>query len=70
MNKEIETNLLELKALLVSHDWFYMMSDDQRYYDSGKASYDLIWKLMDKLKDDGYFVEAENLYDTYKREMI
>jgi len=61
---DMKIKLMELEALLVSHDWYYMMSDDNRYYKQGRKSFEMIWKLMDELKDGGYFTEAENLYDT------
>tara|TARA_B100001057_G_C22475224_1_gene804253 strand:- start:30 stop:239 length:210 start_codon:yes stop_codon:yes gene_type:complete len=64
---DMKIKLKELEALLVSHDWYYAMSDDNRYYKQGRKSYELIWKLMDELKDGGYFTEAENLYDTYSK---
>jgi hypothetical protein len=66
-NNDMKIKLKELEALLVSHDWYYAMSDDHRYYTQGRKSFEMIWKLMDELKDGGYFTEAENLYDTYKK---
>ena len=66
-NNDMKIKLKELEALLISHDWYYMMSDDNRYYKQGRKSFEMIWKLMDELRDGGYFTEAENLYDTYKK---
>ena len=66
-NNDMNIKLKELEALLVSHDWYYTMSDDNYWYKQGRKSYELIWKLMDELKDGGYFTEAENLYDTYSK---
>ena len=66
-NNDMNIKLKELEALLVSHDWYYAMSDDNYWYKQGRKSYELIWKLMDELKDGGYFTEAENLYDTYSK---
>ena len=63
----MQVKLKELEALLVSHDWYYAMSDDHRYYLRGKRQYNEIWNLMTELKDNGYFTEAENLYDKYKK---
>ena len=63
----MEVKLKELEALLVSHDWYYAMSDDNYWYKQGRKSFEMIWKLMDELKASGYFTEAENLYDTYKK---
>ena len=31
------------------------------------TKYEQIWKLMDELKDNGYFTESENLYDKYSK---
>ena len=66
-NNDMKIKLKELEALLISHDWYYMMSDDNRYYKQGRKSFELITKLMDELKDGGYFTEAENLYDKYSK---
>jgi hypothetical protein len=66
-NNDMKIKLKELEALLVSHDWYYMMSDDPYWYKKGRNSYELIWKLMDELTKGGYFTEAENLYDKYKK---
>ncbi len=63
----MEVKLKELEALLASHDWYYAMSDDNYWYKQGRKSFEMIWKLMDELKAGGYFTEAENLYDTYKK---
>ncbi len=59
--------IIELEELLKHHDWYYAMSDDHRYYSSGRKSFEKIWKLMDELKNNGYFTEAENLYDKYNK---
>ena len=66
-NNDIKIKLKELEALLVSHDWYYMMSDDNRYYKQGRKSFELITKIMLELKDGGYFTEANNLYDKYSK---
>jgi hypothetical protein len=41
------------------------MSDDNYYYKQGRQQFEKIWELMDELKNNGYFTEVENLYDTY-----
>jgi len=66
-NNDMNIKLKELEALLVSHDWYYAMSDDNRYYKRGRQQYEQIWKLMNELKDNGYFTESENLYDKYSK---
>ena len=66
-NNDMNIKLKELEALLVSHDWYYMMSDDNRYYKQGRKSFELITKIMLELKDGGYYTEANNLYDKYSK---
>ena len=66
-NNDMNIKLKELEALLVSHDWYYAMSDDNYWYKQGRKSYELIWKLMDELKDGGYYTESNDLYDKYSK---
>ena len=66
-NNDMKIKLKELEALLVSHDWYYAMSDDNYWYKQGRKSYELIWKLMDELKDGGYYTESNDLYDKYSK---
>ena len=66
-NNDMKIKLKELEALLISHDWYYAMSDDNYYYKKGRQQFEKIWELMDELKSNGYFTEAENLYDKYKK---
>ena len=66
-NTDMKIKLQQLEELLQTHDWYYMMSDDNRYYKQGRKSFEAIWKLMDELKNNGYFNEAENLYDKYNK---
>ena len=61
MNKKLK----QLEELLQTHDWYYAMSDDNYYYTKGRQQFEKIWELMDELKNNGYFTEVENLYDTY-----
>jgi hypothetical protein len=63
---DMNNKLQQLEDLLKVHDWYYMMSDDNYWYKQGRKSFEMICKLMDELKDGGYFTEAENLYDTYR----
>jgi hypothetical protein len=64
---DMNDKLQRLEELLQTHDWYYNMSDDHRYYLQGRRQYNEIWNLMTELKDNGYFTEAENLYDKYKK---
>jgi len=64
---DMKEKLEKLEQLLKSHDWYYAMSDDHNYYKSGRRSFEAIWKLMEEAKSEGYFTEAENLYDNYKK---
>jgi len=65
--EEWVNKLHQLEDLLKVHDWYYAMSDDNSYYKRGRKQFEEIWKLMDELKDNGYFTESENLYDKYKK---
>ena len=62
---DMNNKLKELEELLQTHDWYYAMSDDNYYYQQGRQQFEKIWELMDELKNNGYFTEVENLYDTY-----
>ena len=64
---DMNEKLKELEGLLQTHDWYYNMSDDNYWYQQGRKSQERIWELMDELKNNGYFTECENLYDTYKK---
>ena len=64
---DMNNKLQQLEDLLKVHDWYYAMSDDNNYYKRGRKQFEKIWKLMDELKDGGYFTEAENLYDKYSK---
>ena len=66
-NTDMKIKLKELEALLISHDWYYMMSDDNYWYKQCRKSFELITKLMFELKDGGYYTEANELYDKYSK---
>jgi hypothetical protein len=57
--------LSDLKTKLKSHDWFYMMSDDNRAYTKGSAQQSEIRKLIKSLEAMGMGDEAKNLYNKY-----
>jgi cell division septum initiation protein DivIVA len=48
-----ESSIEELDKLLASHDWYYMMSDDDRAYSKGSQEEAKIKKLIDQLGDEG-----------------
>ena len=43
------------------------MSDDNYWYKQGRKSFELICKLMEELKDGGYYTESNDLYDKYSK---
>ncbi|MFZ9219875.1 MAG: hypothetical protein ACO22Y_00065 [Sediminibacterium sp.] len=55
----------QLEKALQSHDWYYMMSDDHRWYTRGSQEAQNIRNLIVKLKDAGKGDEAEALYKSY-----
>ena len=64
---DMNNKLKQLEDLLKVHDWYYAMSDDNRYYKRGRKQFEEITKLMFELKDDGYYTESNNLYDKYRK---
>lgn len=64
--EEPEGDLMQqLEKALKSHDWYYMMSDDHRWYTRGSEQARNIHNLIVKLKDAGQGEEAEALYKSY-----
>ena len=57
--------MAQLEQALKSHDWYYMMSDDHRWYTRGSEQARNIHNLITKLKDAGQGEEAEALYKSY-----
>ena len=60
-----EDLMQQLEKALQSHDWYYMMSDDHRWYTRGSEQAQQIRNLIVKLKDAGKGDEAEALYKSY-----
>jgi hypothetical protein len=54
-----------LEELLKKHDWYYMMSDDNRAYTQGSAQQYEIRKIMKQLEDIGYDDDAKALFNKY-----
>jgi hypothetical protein len=54
-----------LEELLKKHDWWYMMSDDNRAYTKGSAQQYEIRKIMKELEDMGYSKDAKTLFNKY-----
>ena len=57
--------MAKLEKALQTHDWYYMMSDDHRYYTRGSEEARNIHNLITKLKEAGQGEEAEALYKSY-----
>jgi len=55
----------QLEAALKSHDWYYMMSDDNRAYTAGRQEQSEIRSIMKGLEDLGYGKDAKDLYNQY-----
>ena len=63
---EQEGDLMQqLEKALKSHDWYYMMSDDHRWYKRGSEEARNIYNLILQLKAAGKGDEAEALYKSY-----
>jgi len=59
------TMLDTLESELKSHDWWYMMSDDNRAYQRGLSQQNQIRSIINSLKSIGYEDEAKELYNQY-----
>ena len=59
--------LVQLEELLKNHDWYYNMSDDHRYYTSGREESQKIQQTMEKLNNNNCSVLSKELYDKYKK---
>jgi predicted RNase H-related nuclease YkuK (DUF458 family) len=58
-------NLLDdFESKLKSHDWYYMMSDDNRAYKKGSDEETDLKSIAAQLYNGGYGKEAEELYNT------
>lgn len=55
----------DLEQKLKTHDWFYMMSDDNRAYTRGSAQQSEIRKIIKSLESLGYGQDAKDLYNQY-----
>jgi len=62
----LASNLLDdFESKLKSHDWYYMMSDDNRAYTKGSAEESELKKIAKQLADMGYDKDAAGLYNQY-----
>ena len=64
-NNESSALFNDLEQKLKSHDWFYMMSDDNRAYTKGSAQQSEIRKIVKDLESMGKGQEAKDLYNKY-----
>jgi len=55
----------QLEAKLKAHDWYYMMSDDNRAYTNGRHEQSEIRSIMNDLEGLGYGKDAKELYNQY-----
>jgi len=57
--------LEKLETLLKSHDWYYNMSDDHRYYTRGREEYDRIREVMEECNNNDLGTMAKDLFHQY-----
>lgn len=55
--------LKEFAAMLEKHDWYYVYSDDHRYYKKGSESRRKINEAMESFRVQGLEQEAIELYN-------
>ena len=56
--------------MLRTHDWYYMMSEDSRYYRRGSDEAQAINEQMKICVENGNKEEAEQLYAKYKKSLF
>lgn len=62
----LASNLLDdFESKLKSHDWYYMMSDDNRAYTNGLSEEKELKKIAKQLAGMGYGDDAAKVYDQY-----
>jgi len=62
----LASNLLDdFESKLKSHDWYYMMSDDNRAYSNGLAEESELKKIARQLSDMGYGGDAAKIFTKY-----
>jgi hypothetical protein len=59
----------DLDTALLSHDWYYMMSDDFRYYTSGQNSWDLIINVLPKFACED-IIRTRDLINKYSPDPV
>jgi hypothetical protein len=64
-NNEVSALMSDLESKLKSHDWYYMMSDDNRKYSNGSSQQSEIRAIVKTLTDMGYGEDAKTLYNQY-----
>jgi len=62
--------LNQLEQMLRTHDWYYMMSEDPRYYRRGSEQRTAINQKMEELTKSGLEDEANQLYAKYHKSLF
>ena len=63
--KQTPLLLSKLELLLKGHDWYYNMSDDHRWYKSGRAEYERIRETMEECNNNELGTMATELLRQY-----
>lgn len=61
MNKE--DLLWKYEVKLKSHDWYFQMSDDSRYWKAGQIEREEINAMINELKENGLLNEAIEIWE-------
>ena len=66
MKEDPQSDLLsDFEFKLKNHDWYYMMSDDNRAYSKGSAEESELKKIARQLSDMGYGGDAAKIFNKY-----
>ncbi len=66
MNEDPQSDLLsDFETKLKNHNWYYMMSDDDKAYSNGSAEESELKKIAKQLSDMGYGGDAAKIFNKY-----
>ncbi len=60
-----QETLKQLEEACKHHDWYYERSDDHGVWSRGKSNRQDISRLLDKAKNNGFYAEAEAIFNKY-----
>jgi hypothetical protein len=62
----IDADLIRLRKLMESHDWYYDFSDDYSVWSKGHQQHNAIRRLAESLDQRGVSDEVDELFKRYR----